>query len=236
MCVFGCVSVASVDLCKPWICNRNAMPQLLVETPRLLRLVQTHAGVTVSIAVSVKNQSRCVVFLLSSTFLLGSKPPFFDQPFYSASSLRSYWNVPSNLQPMTSTCTRTNRRLFSLPRLRTISKIREILIRDMLLADDAVLAAHPEEQLQRLVNTFSKACQESSLTISQTWQAQLWTIRHQINNSDLGLVHEFISRSSTVSDTLARDPVSSRIGRAATMFAMLTSRVWSHNTNIKSSV
>ena len=41
----------------------------------------------------------------------------------------------------------------------------EVLIRDMLFADDAALAAHPEGQVPSLMNRFYKACDLCSLTI-----------------------------------------------------------------------
>ena len=63
--------------------------------------------------------------------------------------------------------TRSYDRLFNLSRLKTKSKIRRILIRDMMSADDAALVADSQDELQRLVDRFSEACSAIDLTIRQ---------------------------------------------------------------------
>ena len=45
-------------------------------------------------------------------------------------------------------------------------KVHRVLIREMLLADDATLAAHTEEDLQELMDRFSQACKEFGVTVS----------------------------------------------------------------------
>ena len=62
--------------------------------------------------------------------------------------------------------TRSNGKLFSLARLRAKTKVRTVLIREMLIADDAALSSHTEEDLQRLMDRFSHACREFGLTVS----------------------------------------------------------------------
>ena len=63
--------------------------------------------------------------------------------------------------------TRPDGKLFSLSRLRAKTKAREVLVRDMLSADDdAALVAHSLEQLQRLMDGFSRASLSFGLTIS----------------------------------------------------------------------
>ena len=56
--------------------------------------------------------------------------------------------------------TRSDGRLFNLARLRAKTKIREVLIRDMLFADDAAVVAHTQEELQSLMDCFSQACKD----------------------------------------------------------------------------
>ena len=56
--------------------------------------------------------------------------------------------------------TRSDGKLYNLSRLRSKSKIREVLIRDMLFADDAAIAATSEQQLQGLLDRFSAACDD----------------------------------------------------------------------------
>ena len=62
--------------------------------------------------------------------------------------------------------TRSDGRLFNLARLGAKTKVSEVLIRDMLFADDAAVATHTQEELQSLLDCFSKACKDFGLTIS----------------------------------------------------------------------
>ncbi|XP_077865797.1 uncharacterized protein LOC144352798 [Saccoglossus kowalevskii] len=62
--------------------------------------------------------------------------------------------------------TRSDGKLFNLAHLKAKTKVRTVLIREMLFADDAALSSHTEEDLQRLINRFSYACKEFGLTIS----------------------------------------------------------------------
>ena len=62
--------------------------------------------------------------------------------------------------------TRADGKLFNVARLRAKTKVRHITVRDMLFADDAAVTSHTEEGLQRLMNSFSQACQAFGLTIS----------------------------------------------------------------------
>ena len=62
--------------------------------------------------------------------------------------------------------TRSNDRLFNLARLHAKTKVRHVTIREALFADDAALATHTQEALQRLLDRFSHACEEFGLTIS----------------------------------------------------------------------
>ena len=62
--------------------------------------------------------------------------------------------------------TRSDGRLFNLARLGANTKVSEVLISDMLFADDAAGAPHTQEELQSLMDCFSKACKDFGLTIS----------------------------------------------------------------------
>ena len=63
--------------------------------------------------------------------------------------------------------TRSDGKLFNLARLRAKRKVQTKCLRDFLFADDAAIATHSNEDLQRLMDCFSNACQEFGLTISQ---------------------------------------------------------------------
>ena len=62
--------------------------------------------------------------------------------------------------------TRSDGKLFNLSRLRAKTKVRQLLFREMLFADDAALASHIKEGLQRLINRLAHACKEFGLTVS----------------------------------------------------------------------
>ena len=62
--------------------------------------------------------------------------------------------------------TRSDGSLFNLARLRAKTKVRKVLVREMLFADDAAIPAHTETALQELINCFAHACSQFSLTIS----------------------------------------------------------------------
>ena len=62
--------------------------------------------------------------------------------------------------------THSDSRLFTLARLRTKTKVREVLIRDVLFADDAAAVSQTQEELQPLMDCFSQACKDFGLTIS----------------------------------------------------------------------
>ena len=62
--------------------------------------------------------------------------------------------------------TRSDGSMFNLARLRAKTKRREVLIRELLFADDAALTSHTQEGLQSMLNSFSSACKEFGLTIS----------------------------------------------------------------------
>lgn len=59
--------------------------------------------------------------------------------------------------------TRSNGKLFNLARLRAKTKALVVLIRELPFADDAALASHTVEALQRLMDHFAHACSEFGL-------------------------------------------------------------------------
>lgn len=131
--------------------------------------------------------------------------------------------------------TRTDGKLFNLSRLKAKTKVRPFTIRDMLFADDAALATHTEEHLQILLNRFSQACQDFNLTISLNktktmGQGTTSPPSITISNYTLEAVSSFTYLGSTITSNLSLDAeVSSRIGKAASTFGKLTSRVWENS-------
>ena len=124
------------------------------------------------------------------------------------SFLLSCWSMPLELQQKVSYLqTRSDGKLFNLFRLRAKTKVPLKCMWDFLFADDAAIVAHSAEDLQQLLNHFSKACQDLGLTISlkktqvigQGMDSPLSII---ISTQELEVVHDFLYLGSTISDTL----------------------------------
>jgi len=62
--------------------------------------------------------------------------------------------------------TRRDDSLFNLARLQAKTKVRKVLVREMLFADNVIITAHTEITLQELINCFAHACSQFGLTIS----------------------------------------------------------------------
>ena len=140
--------------------------------------------------------------------------------------------------------TRSDGNLFNLSRLRAKSKIRSVLIRELLFADDARLAAHSEEALQRLITSFANACKEFGLTISlkkiEVMGQDVSEVPHiTIEDHALGVTDTFTYLGSKISSNLSLDAkLNARIGKAASTMAKLSKRVWENkkltiNTKVK---
>ena len=66
--------------------------------------------------------------------------------------------------------TRADGRLFNIAQLsakRAKTKVRHVVIREMLFADDAVLVTHTMEDLQKLIDRLSHVCKEFGLSASR---------------------------------------------------------------------
>lgn len=129
--------------------------------------------------------------------------------------------------------TRSDGQLFNLRRLlKAKNKVRKVIIRDLLFADDVAIISHTEQQLQRLMDRFSQACDYFRLTIS----LQKTKVLSQdvdtppviiTDNHVLDVVHQFTYLGSTISNNLSLDAkINKHIGKAATTLGRLTTRVW----------
>ncbi|GAA6107151.1 uncharacterized protein LOC118407100 [Tachysurus ichikawai] len=136
--------------------------------------------------------------------------------------------------------TRTDGKLFNIARLRAETKVTEVLIRELLFADDAALTSHTEDGLQKLVCRFSHACKEFGLTIS------LKKTNVMIQDADspptiaiegynLEVVENYTYLGSTISNSLSVDTdVNGRIAKASAVMARLNQRLWkNHNLTEK---
>ena len=122
---------------------------------------------------------------------------------------------------------RTDGKLLNIARLHAKTKVYELLIRELLFADDAALTSHSQEGLQRLVDKLSHACKEFGLTISpKKTNIMAQDVESPpvitIENTQLEVVNSFTYLGSSVSDTLSLDTeISSRIAKAAGVMAKL---------------
>jgi hypothetical protein len=104
--------------------------------------------------------------------------------------------------------------------MRAKTKVMEILIREILFADDAVLTSHTKTCLQELVNRLSHVCKEFGLSFSLQKTNILAqgtdTALDIINgNTHLEVVETFTYLGSMVSSTISLDAeISSRIKTA----------------------
>jgi len=130
---------------------------------------------------------------------------------------------------------RSTGKLFNLARLRAKSKVRQVLIRELLYADDAALAAHSEADLQALCTAFASACKEFGMTISlkkTVVMAQPTSLSPSIfiDGTKLEVVDKFTYLGSTVTSSASLDAeLDIRIGKASTTFGRLTKRVWKNS-------
>ena len=128
--------------------------------------------------------------------------------------------------------TRHDGKLLNLARLRAKTKIKRVLVREMLFANDAAFVSHTEEGLQSLINDFSSACKDFGLTISIKKTEVMAQDTPSapticIDNKALSNVETFKYLGSTVSSNLSLDnEISTRIGRAAGIYGKLQKGVW----------
>ena len=127
--------------------------------------------------------------------------------------------------------TRSDGRLFNVARLRSETKVRKVLIRDMLFADDAAVATRTHEELQLLIDSFSHACKDFERTICSEADECRGTghrsTGYELDDCELDVVFYFNYLCSTITDNLSLDSdIDKRIGKAASTLARLTARMW----------
>ena len=131
--------------------------------------------------------------------------------------------------------TRSDGKLFNNARLRAKTKAYQVLIQELLFADDAALTSHSEEGLQHLVDKLSHACKEFRLTISLRKtnilaQGAESPPVNTINNIELEVADTFTYLGSTVSSLTSLDAeISCTIAKAPAVMAKLNKRVWGND-------
>ena len=144
---------------------------------------------------------------------------------------------------------RTSGKVFSLRRFKTKSKTIQLLVRELLFADDANLVVHAEEDMQLIMDIFSRACLAFSLSINLKKTKIMYTppigqvyVEPNITVEDntLGVVDSFVYLGYTLSRNGGLDAeISTRISKVGTAFSKLEKRAWPYHsitTNTKLSV
>ncbi|XP_047481631.1 uncharacterized protein LOC125034034 [Penaeus chinensis] len=132
--------------------------------------------------------------------------------------------------------TRSDNRLFNLSRLSAKDKVRRVLVRELLFADDAAFVSHNPEGLQSLMDRFSAACPDFSLIISTKKTVVMNcsatnspAIPIFVEDQELNVVDKFCTLGSTISTDLTLDnEMKVRIGKASTAFSWLRTRAWNN--------
>ena len=126
-------------------------------------------------------------------------------------------------------------KLFNLARLRAKTKVRHVVIREMLFADDAALVTHTMEDLQQLMDRLSHDCKEFGLTISikktkVMGQGIVSPPSINIDNVTLDAVDRFTYLGSAIDSNLSLDAeINIRVAKAAAVMSKLNRRVWQNN-------
>ena len=132
---------------------------------------------------------------------------------------------------------RTTNKLFELKRFKYKSKCTIKAIRDLLYADDCDLVSHTEEDMQKILDLFSKACSDLGLTISLEKTVAMFSPPPGLAYTEpnlfiygkrLKVVLEFIYLGSKLHQSCSLDHETTyRISRASASFAGLRERCWS---------
>ena len=130
---------------------------------------------------------------------------------------------------------RTDRGIFDLRSLKARTKTTEILVRDLLYADDCAIVTHTEAELQDLTDRLSTAAKKYGLTISIKKTEVLFQPAQRnstspcifVDGQRLNNVEYFTYLGSCVTANCSLDKeVTSRIAKASSSFGRLTKKVW----------
>ena len=132
---------------------------------------------------------------------------------------------------------RTSGKVFNLRRMNAKTMVSETLVRELLYADDADLAAHTADEMQEIMDRFANACTKFGLTISLDKTKVMFTpapgepyIEPDIlvYGTRLAVVKSFVYLGSTIShDGSLDNEIKERIAKASSAFGRLEERVWS---------
>jgi hypothetical protein len=142
--------------------------------------------------------------------------------------------------------TRHNADLFNVAHFKAKRKTSQIIVREMLFADDCALVAHDADSMQRLVDRFSLAAEQLNLKINIKkteclFQPAKYCTSSQtpdeihVRNETLAQTKDFVYLGSTISDNGRLDSeITFRMGKASAAYAKLKERLWdNHHVSLK---
>ena len=138
---------------------------------------------------------------------------------------------------------RQNADLFTVAHFRAKTETTNILVRELLSADDSALIVHSTEEIQRIVDAFAKASSKFGLKINIKKREVMFqpnstmTMEEDINVDETTLNHvkEFTYLGSIIaSDGHIEAELQKRMSKASMSFGCLRERLWNnHNVSIR---
>ncbi|XP_063382206.1 uncharacterized protein LOC134668695 [Cydia fagiglandana] len=128
--------------------------------------------------------------------------------------------------------TRDDGKLYNISLLKSAKHREDFFVDSLLFADDAAFVTNSAAELQNIMDRFSRACTLFSMSINAKKtvvlvQGSAETPKILVDGTALEVVNKFCYLGSTVSNNLSLDAeIDIRIGKAATMFGRLRTRVW----------
>ena len=105
--------------------------------------------------------------------------------------------------------TRHDGKLLNLTRLRAKTKVKTVLLREMLFADNAAFVSHTESGQQAIIDRFATTCQDFGLTIIKKTEVLAMGTHAEptilISNQALNSVDAFKYLGSTINSNLSLD-------------------------------
>ena len=128
--------------------------------------------------------------------------------------------------------------LFNVAHFRAKTKTTQILVRELLYADDSALVAHSAEEIQRIVDAFSDASKKFGLKINikkteVLYQPNSTRTREEdimVDGNKLNSLPEFTYLGSTISsDGRIGAEIQRRMAKASASFGRLRQRLWNNH-------
>ena len=112
--------------------------------------------------------------------------------------------------------------LFNVAHFRAKTKTTQILIRELLFADDSALVAYSAEEMQKIVDAFSDASKNFGLKINIK--------KTEVDVNKLNSVLELTYLGSTKSNNgCIDDEIQRRMAKASASFGQLCQRLWNNH-------